>query len=116
MLVDLSFPPKEVSNLRTQRPSAAVKNDDARLWFGGQPAAIIPPSADLAVAEACYVIGDGSEAILIAEPYVTTGIKWGPSATFGTTGGTVTWSIAGAGWSNGMARITATCSPSRTRR
>src|SRR5688572_869088 len=31
---------------------------------------------------------------------VPTGGKWGPSATFGTTGGTVTWSITGAGWTN----------------
>jgi len=32
--------------------------------------------------------------------YVTSGGKWGPSGTFGTTGGVVTWSIVGAGWGN----------------
>lgn len=32
--------------------------------------------------------------------FATTGTKWGPSGTFGTTGGTVTWSIAGAGLTN----------------
>ncbi|MDB5617756.1 matrixin family metalloprotease [Tardiphaga sp.] len=32
--------------------------------------------------------------------YVTFGGKWGPSSAFGTTGGTVTWSLAGAGLSN----------------
>jgi hypothetical protein len=34
------------------------------------------------------------------EDFATTGTKWGPSGTFGTTGGTVTWSIASAGWTN----------------
>lgn len=34
------------------------------------------------------------------ESYVTTGTKWGPSGTFGTAGGTVTWSLAGAGLAN----------------
>src|SRR5262245_28543364 len=68
-------------------------------FVNGSVAAGIAPSADSAVAEACYVIGDGSEAILTAEPYVTAGPKWGPAAV-GTTGGTVTWSIVGAGFSN----------------
>jgi hypothetical protein len=40
------------------------------------------------------------------ENYVTSGGKWGPSGTFGTTGGTVTWSIAGAGLSNGSGDAT----------
>ena len=31
---------------------------------------------------------------------MTTGGKWGPSSTFGTPGGIVTWSIAGAGFTN----------------
>jgi Matrixin len=33
--------------------------------------------------------------------FKTGGGKWGPSGAYGTTGGTVTWSIADAGWSNG---------------
>src|SRR4051794_16638512 len=34
------------------------------------------------------------------QDFVTTGGKWGPSGTLGTSGGTVTWSIAGAGLTN----------------
>jgi len=34
------------------------------------------------------------------EEFATSGGKWGPSGTLGTAGGTVTWSIAGAGWTN----------------
>jgi len=36
----------------------------------------------------------------VAEDYVLLGGKWGSSSTLGTPGGTVTWSIAGAGLSN----------------
>jgi matrixin/VCBS repeat protein len=41
------------------------------------------------------------ETAMEPEDFVTSGGKWGYSGTFGTTGGTVTWSIAGGGWSNG---------------
>jgi Matrixin/FG-GAP-like repeat len=46
---------------------------------------------------------DGAEPQSATEPaeFKTTGGKWGPSGAFPSTGGTVTWSIAGAGWSNG---------------
>jgi len=40
------------------------------------------------------------ESLTAPEDFVTAGGKWGPSGTFGTTGGTVTWSIVGAGASN----------------
>ena len=38
--------------------------------------------------------------MLEPQDFVTTGTKWGPSGTFGTTGGTVTWSLTGAGLTN----------------
>ena len=41
-----------------------------------------------------------SNLLTASEAFVTDGGKWGPSGTFGTTGGTVTWSIVGAGASN----------------
>lgn len=52
-----------------------------------------------------YVISDSTSASVLttAEHYVTSGGKWGPQGTFGTSGGTVTWSIAGAGWINSSA-------------
>ena len=45
---------------------------------------------------------DGIPPNILTEPenFVASGGKWGPSGTLGTTGGTVTWSLAGAGWSN----------------
>ncbi len=50
--------------------------------------------------DSCYdYYGNLSEFIAPPEDYVTGGGKWGAAA-FGTTGGTVTWSLAGAGWSN----------------
>src|SRR5262245_24715623 len=51
--------------------------------------------------QSCYARAPGDEALGGSElnhpDFVAFGTKWGPSQTFGTTGGTVTWSIAGAG-------------------
>ena len=57
------------------------------------------PAPVMLRADACYD-GVPPETFTELEDFVTSGGKWGSSGTFGTTGGTVTWSIAGAGWTN----------------
>lgn len=50
--------------------------------------------------EITYAADTSAAGVTTAEHYVTTGGKWGAQSAFGTSGGTVTWSIAGAGWTN----------------
>jgi hypothetical protein len=60
-------------------------------------------AASATVTADAYYYHDDLDATITAsaDDFVTTGGKWGPSGTFGTSGGTVTWSLAGAGLSNG---------------
>ena len=53
----------------------------------------------MAEADSVWFSDDTSFSVLEPLAFVTLGGKWG-SSTFGTNGGTVTWSIAGSGWTN----------------
>lgn len=62
----------------------------------GEPAATPAQSATEAAGAAALTFG---EAATMAEPYVSNGYKWG-GGSFGTSGGTVTWSYATSNYSN----------------
>ena len=66
-------------------------------WRFGETAQVHPTETDL------YLDDTSSSVVTSAEHYVTSGGKWGASGAAGTGGGTVTWSIASAGWNNSSA-------------
>lgn len=69
-------------------------------WQWGEPAQSLSPESYR------YLNDTSASVVTTAEHYVTSGGKWGASGVLGTSGGTVTWSIAGAGWSNSSADAT----------
>jgi hypothetical protein len=81
--VDVGTPSASVADSTSQAPPAAAA-----------PAAITP---DLFWDD----LGGAFAADVESESFSTQGTKWGPSSAFGTSGGTVTWSLAGSGWGNG---------------
>src|SRR5262245_24522344 len=88
-----------VADFVSQQQEAGVAAMPA---FGVSDAAYLAGSADDNHTAACTRSADGT---ISADAYLTGG-KWGPSGTLGTTGGTVTWSIAGAGLSYQPGRYT----------
>jgi hypothetical protein len=66
-----------------------------------KPFVCSPASTDTGNAQAAPLAASQPEDFVAqAEDFVTTGGKWGSSGTLGTAGGTVTWSIVCAGWTN----------------
>jgi len=73
-----------------------------------KPFVCSPASADTGNAQAAPpvaaqpedVVAQPEDVVAQPEDFVTTGGKWGSSGTLGTAGGTVTWSIVGADWTD----------------
>src|SRR5262249_1708274 len=62
-------------------------------------------AAPLAAPQPEDFVAQPGDFVAQAEDFVTTGGKWGSSGTLGTAGGTVTWSIVDAGWTNAPGQI-----------
>jgi len=76
-------------------PGSATVDRENRL-FADSPSGEVSLGPDLV----SYSEAASSATLLEPQDFSTSGTKWGPSGTLGTMGGTVTWSIASAGWAN----------------
>ena len=82
--------------METKSPIPGFSTADQRDLLLGNPAGAVSLAPD----SVWYSADANTTPMLEAQDASTTGTKWGPSGTFGSTGGTVSWSIAGAGLTN----------------